>query len=178
MEISLYPLKRSKTAFRHWSEANLSDPAISPVKMASAIALPLLELSLGKNLLEMGEEFKMGDLLLPKSTVLGPAEYGILAQAGKTSALLHQSPRAAIVSTGNELEEPNLMPGPGHIRNSNGPMLMSQAVRAGCLPRFLGIARDTPEATEKLLKEGLDHQILIISGGGLCRPKRPGTHDS
>ena len=131
----------------------------------------LLELSLGKNLLEMGEEFKMGDLLLPKSTVLGPAEYGILAQAGKTSALLHQSPRAAIVSTGNELEEPNLMPGPGHIRNSNGPMLMSQAVRAGCLPRFLGIARDTPEATEKLLKEGLDHQILIISGGVSVGPK-------
>ena len=125
----------------------------------------------GKNLFEIGGEFRSGSILLREGTSLGPAEYGLLAQAGRTAVRMHAAPRVAIVSTGNELVDPNMRPGPGKIRNSNGPMLMAQVARAGGLPRFLGIAPDCPQATESLVKEGLGHQVLILSGGVSVGPK-------
>src|SRR5438876_698610 len=56
-------------------------------------------------------------------------------------------------------------PGPGQIRNSNGPMLLAQVSRAGGLPRSLGIARDRLEALRPLVAEGLRSTVLILSGG-------------
>ncbi len=129
------------------------------------------QLKPGKNLFEIGGEFRSGSILLREGTSLGPAEYGLLAQAGRTAVKMHAPPRVAIVSTGNELVDPNMKPGPGKIRNSNGPMLMAQVARTGGVPRFLGIAPDCPQATESLVKEGLGHQVLILSGGVSVGPK-------
>ncbi|MFM8934219.1 MAG: molybdopterin molybdotransferase MoeA [Gemmataceae bacterium] len=128
-------------------------------------------LKTGKNLFESGGEFRSGSILLRDGTSLGPAEYGLLAQAGRTAVKMHAAPRVAIVSTGNELVDPNMKPGPGKIRNSNGPMLMAQVARTGAVPRFLGIAPDCPQATESLVKEGLGHQVLLLSGGVSVGPK-------
>lgn len=137
----------------------------------NSVVIPKTRLTPGKNLFGIGEEFAMGARLLESGTVLGPAEYGILAQAGRTAVKMHAPPRVAIASTGSELVDPNMKPGPGKIRNSNGPMLMAQVARAGGLPRFLGIAPDCPSATESLMREGLGHQVLILSGGVSVGPK-------
>ena len=133
--------------------------------------IPKTRLKPGKNLFGIGEEFAMGTRLLETGTTLGPAEYGILAQAGRTAVKMHAAPRVAIASTGSELVDPSMKPGAGKIRNSNGPMLMAQVARAGGLPRFLGIAPDCPKATESLIKEGLGHQVLVLSGGVSVGPK-------
>jgi len=57
------------------------------------------------------------------------------------------------------------VPGPGQIRNSNGPMLLAQAARAGGVPRYLGIARDRLDSLRPLVAEGLQADILLLSGG-------------
>jgi molybdopterin molybdotransferase len=69
------------------------------------------------------------------------------------------------LSTGDEVVEPSLAPGPGQIRNSNGPMLLAQVARAGGKPQFLGIARDRLDHLRPLVSEGLKADILVLSGG-------------
>jgi molybdopterin molybdotransferase len=75
-------------------------------------------------------------------------------------------PRVAILATGDELIEGPMLPGPGQIRNSNAPMLLAQAARAGALPRYLGIARDRLDSLRPMIDEGLQtSEILVLTGG-------------
>jgi molybdopterin molybdotransferase len=71
----------------------------------------------------------------------------------------------AVLPTGDELVEAGQQPGPGQIRNGNGPMIAAQCRRGGGVPRYLGIARDTLESLRPLIAEGLQAQVLVLSGG-------------
>jgi molybdopterin molybdotransferase len=119
----------------------------------------------GLNLMPRGREMRQGDTVLVAGTRLRPQEFGILATVGRSSAWLHPAPRVAVLSTGDEVVEADVVPGPGQIRNGNGPMLMAQARRAGGVPRYLGIARDRLESLRPLVKQGLEADVLVLSGG-------------
>src|SRR5207244_4284231 len=57
------------------------------------------------------------------------------------------------------------VPGPGQIRNGNGPMLTAQVARAGGVPHYLGIARDRLDSLRPLAADGLRSDILVLCGG-------------
>jgi molybdopterin molybdotransferase len=69
------------------------------------------------------------------------------------------------LSTGNELVRSVEKPGPGQIRNSNGPLLVAASKAAGAAPHDLGIAIDEPAELERAMSKGLEHDVLLISGG-------------
>jgi molybdopterin molybdotransferase len=119
----------------------------------------------GQNILRRGREMRAGEVVLSASSVLRPQEVGLLATVGRTSAMLVPAPRVAVLSTGDELVEAPAAPGPGQIRNSNGPMLVALAARAGAVPRPLGIGRDRLDSLRPLVEEGLRADVLVLSGG-------------
>jgi molybdopterin molybdotransferase len=119
----------------------------------------------GQNILPQGAEMKCGDTVLAMGTVLRPQEFGVVATVGRTTVPVHPSPCVAILSTGNELVEPEERPQGGQIRNSNGPMLVALVSRAGGTPRYLGIARDDPACLRPLVCDGLKAHVLLLSGG-------------
>ena len=119
----------------------------------------------GQSILPRGTEMKARDVVLSSGSVLVPQELGLLAGVGRTTAKVILSARLAVLATGDELVEAEQMPGLGQLRNSNGPMLMAQATRAGASPRYLGIARDDVKALRALVEEGLKASILVLSGG-------------
>ena len=119
----------------------------------------------GQNILYQGREMREGEVILRAGTVLRPQELGLLASAGRTAARVHPAPKAAIVATGDELVEAVQRPGPGQIRNGNGPMLMGLVTRAGGVGRYLGIARDDASSLRTLIAEGLQSPLLILCGG-------------
>ena len=87
--------------------------------------------------------------------MLRPQELGLLATVGRTAVAVVPAPRVCVLSTGDEVVEAGEMPGPGQIRNSNGPMLLAQAARAGAAAQALGIARDRLDHLGPLVGAGL-----------------------
>ncbi len=119
----------------------------------------------GLNVLHRGLEIRRGDVVLKPGARLRPQEFGVLATLGRTTIRVVPPPTVCILSTGDEVVEAGQNPGPGQIRNSNGPMLSAQVSRAGAVPRYLGIARDELSSLASLVAEGLKGDVLILSGG-------------
>jgi molybdopterin molybdotransferase len=127
----------------------------------------------GAHVLQRGREMRAGEVALAAGTRLGPQELGVLAGVGRTSAHLYRTPQLALMTTGDEVIEPPAVPGPGQIRNSNSPMLMAQAVRAGAEPQYFGIARDNRESLQAHIEAGLKNADMLVLSGGVSA----GTYD-
>jgi molybdopterin molybdotransferase len=119
----------------------------------------------GANVLARGREMRRGEVILAAGAELRPQELGLLAAVGRTEVRIVPAPRVAVLSTGDEVVEAAEVPGPGQIRNSNGPLLTALAARAGGRPRYLGIARDRLDSLRPLVEEGLRDDVLVLSGG-------------
>jgi len=74
-------------------------------------------------------------------------------------------PRVAIISTGDELVPPEETPAPGQIRESNAQALQALVMRDGGEPAYLGLARDDEQQILALLRQGMAHDLILISGG-------------
>jgi molybdopterin molybdotransferase len=112
-----------------------------------------------------GADVRAGTMLLAKGDVIGAAEVAVLAACGRAAVRVGGHPRAAILATGDELVAPGDAPAPGRLHNSNGPMLLALAARAGAAVTDLGIAPDDPARLRAAVEQGLDADLLLISGG-------------
>src|SRR5215470_14184586 len=124
-----------------------------------------------QNVRDAGEDARAGQLLLAAGTVLGIPELALLSAQGMAFVRVPRRPRVAIVATGDELcrvdEEPN-----GRIVDTNSIAIAAAVRRAGGIPVVLGIAPDRPEAVERLIAAGLDHDVVLTSAGASV-----GEHD-
>lgn len=119
----------------------------------------------GEHIREAGEDIQRGDVVLEVGTPLGPAQLGMLAAMGRSLVRVYQRPRVAILSGGDELVEPDGEVAGGRIVSSNAYALAAQCREAGAEPINLGIARDTPEDLERLVRAGLHADFLVSSAG-------------
>jgi molybdopterin molybdotransferase len=117
------------------------------------------------NVVSRGAEAREGAILLEHGTRLDYSGIACLASAGRTSVAVFPQPRVAILATGDEIIEPHETPGDGQIRNSNAWSLAAQVTRAGGVPVVLPVARDNKEQTRALIERGLEHDLLLLSGG-------------
>ncbi len=118
-----------------------------------------------QNILRRAVAMRRGEIVLRAGWQLRPADVGLLAEVGRDQVKVIPRPSVAIISTGNELVPAADTPGPGQIRNSNGPMLFSLVQAAGAVPRDLGIVRDERDALLAAIGEGLRADVLVLSGG-------------
>jgi molybdopterin molybdotransferase len=119
----------------------------------------------GENVVAAGSEAHAGDVLLTSGTRLGPAQIAAAAAVGRAELRVHARPRVALLATGDELVDVSARPGPSQIRNSNSYSLAAQVRAAGGEPVLLPIAPDERSALRRLLEQGLDADLLLISGG-------------
>ena len=125
----------------------------------------LCEVSKGLNIRGAGEDITAGALVLKKRTVLHPPEIGALASIGRGRAVVIRRPVVAILATGSELVDIDLPLSPGKIYNSNTYSLAAQVKRCGGIPKILGSAPDSEEMLADKIRQGLDSDMLITSGG-------------
>lgn len=119
----------------------------------------------GRDLRHAGDDIGPGELVLDRGAELGPAEIGVLASVGRAKVVCARRPRVAVLTTGDELQEPGEPLRRGAIRNSNAHTLAALVSAAGAELAFAEIVADTPEATEAALGRALTTEITVISGG-------------
>jgi molybdenum cofactor synthesis domain-containing protein len=112
-----------------------------------------------------------GQQVLAAGMRIGPQEIGLLASLGCMSVLTYPRPRVAVLSTGNEVVEPDTRPGPGQIRDSNRYALMAAILRAGAQPVSLGIGSDQQEELISKIATGLATCDALITSGGVSMGK-------
>ncbi len=119
----------------------------------------------GLNVMPRGHEMRAGQVILEAGMRLRPQELGLLASAGAARFSVIRRPKVAVLSTGDELVPPEAKPGPGQIRNSNSTLLCALIHRAEAEPIPLGQVKDDPEALRRQIEQGLQHDMLLLSGG-------------
>jgi molybdopterin molybdotransferase len=112
-----------------------------------------------------GCEAAAGDVVLRAGTRLDYSGVALLAAVGRPEVVVYRRPIVAIIPTGDEIVEPHETPRDFQIRNSNAWSLAAQVARAGGIPRMLPVARDTLAHTRGLVAEGLEADLLLLSGG-------------
>jgi molybdenum cofactor synthesis domain-containing protein len=119
----------------------------------------------------VGQDIAQNQQVLAAGTRLGPQEIGLLASLGHTSVLAYPRPRVAVLSTGNEIVEPDAQPAPGQIRDSNRYTLMAAIQRCGAEPVSLGIGTDRGDELTALVLEGLSTCDALVTSGGVSMGK-------
>jgi molybdopterin molybdotransferase len=119
----------------------------------------------GRNLARAGEDILKGDKVLARGRVLKPQDLGVLASIRMAELKVTRRPVVGVVSTGNELVEPEsaLAGRRGRVVNSCRYILEGLITRTGGVPRWLGIVRDDREALRAAL-EAFDGDILLTTG--------------
>jgi len=118
------------------------------------------------NICYLGEDIKKGDLVLEKGILIKPQHIAVMASVGCIEPLVSKQPKTGIISTGDELVEPSLIPAQSQIRNSNGHQLLAQVKRAGAIANYIGIAEDSEEVTFNTITKALaENDIVLLTGG-------------
>jgi molybdopterin molybdotransferase len=112
-----------------------------------------------------GSEAQRGETLLSRGRRIGYAEIAVLATVGRARVKVFRKPQVAILATGDEIVNVSETPLEHQIRNSNAPSLAAQVSSAGGCPRLLPVAPDVYERTRELVEQGLEFDLLLLSGG-------------
>jgi molybdopterin molybdotransferase len=119
----------------------------------------------GAHVREPGRDVRAGDVVLAAGELLTPARLGALGAAGIAAVSCARRPRAAILTTGTELQRPGEPLGPGQVYEANAPMLAAGLAGAGAEATMLDAVADDPDALRAALERGLESDLLVTSGG-------------
>jgi molybdopterin molybdotransferase len=118
------------------------------------------------NICYQGEDIRKGDPVLETGTLVTPQVIAVLASVGAINPTVSKQPAIAVISTGDELVDPGVEPGPAKLRNSNSAQLIAQVEQMHLKAKDLGISGDSKEALYEKIEEGLACSgVLILSGG-------------
>lgn len=128
----------------------------------------------GEDIRPLGSDIQAGQLVLASGSTLGPAELGLLATVGVTSIQVYRCPKVAVLSTGNELQDPKEGEPlkAGHIRDSNKTTLLALLQEHGFSAIDMGIAPDEPQALLDALQKSLSCADVVVTTGGVSMGER------
>ncbi len=139
------------------------------VEDTAAVSSDLVQINVsaqaGRDIRERGENLRKGEVTLEAGCEITPGVLGILAMVKCANVEVYRRPTVAILSSGDELEGLHDEFDSNKIPDANSYALMAQVQALGIEPTLLGIARDDPQALKNKLAEGLQYDVLLVSGG-------------
>ena len=123
-------------------------------------------LNAGENVAQPGADMRRGESILPARRRIRAAEVGVLATLGVTAIPVYRRPGVAVLSSGDELVEPDAQPAPGEIRDSNRYAIAASLRAMGAQTRHYPTLRDETDEFESVLRRALDEcDAVVVSGG-------------
>lgn len=117
-------------------------------------------------------EFAEGSTLLAAGARLDAPQIALAILGGHASLPVRRRPRIALLSTGNELVPPGSPTNGGRLPSSNAAMLAAMLANQPCDVVDLGIVPDDLHSTIAALKQAIDADIVVTTGGASV-----GDHD-
>jgi len=123
-------------------------------------------LKLGGNIRLKGSQIEVGDVGLEKGTKITAAAVGFISALGYTKVKVYQSPKVAIIATGNELVKPGKELKEGQIYESNTFMLQAALKKMGIEPSIT-VVEDDQVATQNAIESEIKNSELVLLSGGI-----------
>jgi len=127
---------------------------------------------LGRHIRPAGQDFAVGDGLLPAGKRLTVRDVGLAAAANHPWLTVFRRPRVAILATGDEISLPGETVGVGGIVNSNSAMLAAFVAACGGEAVVLPAAGDDVAAISAAAEAARGADFLVTTGGASV-----GAHD-
>jgi molybdopterin molybdotransferase len=131
----------------------------------------------GENVIRVGEDVSRGQLIQAKGSLLRPAEIGGLMALGIVEARMMRKPQVGLISTGDEVIDPNQTPRPGQVRDINSFTLSALVEKSGGIAKRYGIISDQFEVLASAASRALAECDLVIITAGSSASTRDMTAD-
>lgn len=122
----------------------------------------------GQNVRLQGADLALGDLALPRGTIIGPHQLALLASLAVTHPMVHRRPRVGVLGTGDEvigLDHPEDILSSRRLGNSNGPAIEALVRESGGVAVSLGLVGDDPVAIRERIAGAADVDLVLTAGG-------------
>ncbi len=119
-----------------------------------------------KNICFQGEDYKLGELLIKKGTIVNVSHMAVMAGVGKTKVNVSARPKISLIATGSELVEPDEKPQNGKIRNSNASQVISQLRNMNLGVNYIGLAKDDFDSLSQLFSQTMKESDIVFFTGG------------
>ena len=126
----------------------------------------LRAVAVGENVLKVGEDVTLGQIVIEAGTRLRPAEIGGLMALGITRIPVARQPRVGILSSGDEVVPPSRDLLPGQVRDVNAYTLSSLVAGAGAIPNRCGIVPDRLDEMRRAVRKAWQENDLVVVTAG------------
>jgi molybdopterin molybdotransferase len=136
------------------------------IKRSDTIAtVGVPDIQKGQNIHVQGSDAPAQSVLLEPGLVLSSAEVALLASIGKSKVEVYSFPKAAVISSGDELIPIDGEPEPYQVRRSNAYALQSAMRQMSWEANAFHLPDQREAIIESLMTIKDSHDLLILSGG-------------
>lgn len=138
------------------------------VKTIGNKALSYRPVAPGTNVIFKSEDFKKGDCIAKRGTLIGPAHVASMAANGIKHVKVYRKIRVVVLAVGDELVDPGADIVTGGEYNSSAYIILSALIKDNIFePLYAGIVPDSISEVEGALMEGFSGgaDLAITTGG-------------
>lgn len=129
----------------------------------------------GENVIDIGDDIRLGEIVIKKGTKLRAYEIGVLSSLGYSMIDVCKKPVIGIISTGDEIIDCEDIKKPGQIRDINTYLLYSLIIESGCEPIKFGLIKDDYNLLKETVERALSQCDIILMSGGSSVGKKDHT---
>lgn len=120
----------------------------------------------GENVVQVGEDVRKGDVVLPKGSVVRAQDIGGFLALGITDIRVSRKPRVGVISTGDELVTPDASLTPGRIRDINTYTISALIAQTGSVVASAALVADDYEAQRAAAIRALASADMLVFSAG------------
>ena len=117
----------------------------------------------GRHIRRRGEDVRRGTRIFAAGRIVRAQDLGLLAALGYETIRVFRRPSVALLSTGDELQQPGRRLKAGQIYESNGVLLEALVHQAGARPVRMGIVRDALQPLVARLRQALAGEVEVVA---------------